>query len=198
MSGCLTRHRPDICSTTSFESIRTSTDACGSIRATARRPAIRPEYSATLLVATPSDSDSSARTSPVAASRTRAPYPAGPGFPRDPPSASTISVRIPVPPSQARFGRADQNPPALLAAEHVVGGGRPDPVEVDRVEGQVASLAAPAAQHGRPDAVLVAQLVVEREHVGGHVGGNGRAARLRLGGLSVDLLQRRVALGRQF
>ena len=65
MSGCLIFQRPDICSTTSRESIRTWTEACGSIRAAARRPAMRPEYSATLLVAMPMYSDSVARTSMV-------------------------------------------------------------------------------------------------------------------------------------
>ena len=73
ISGCLIFQRPDICSTTSRESIRARMDACGSIRAAARRPAMRPQYSATLLVAIPMNSDSVARTSIVPASRTSAP-----------------------------------------------------------------------------------------------------------------------------
>ena len=73
MSGCLTFHRPDICSTTSLESIRTSMSARGSISAAARSPAISPLYSATLLVAMPIDSDRSASTIPVSGSRTSAP-----------------------------------------------------------------------------------------------------------------------------
>lgn len=70
--GCLICHRPHICSTTSLESIRTSTSAAPS-SAAAVSPAISPWYSATLLVAVPSDSERSASTSPVSASRTTAP-----------------------------------------------------------------------------------------------------------------------------
>ncbi len=94
IAGCLIFQRPDICSTTSLESIRTWTRASGSSSRAARRPASRPRYSATLLVATPMYSAASARVSPVAASLTTAPYPAGPGLPRDPPSASTTNSRI--------------------------------------------------------------------------------------------------------
>ena len=86
-------HRPDICSTTSFESSLASTTACGSIPAAASSPAIKPRYSATLFVVMPSVCATSASTSPVAASRTTAPYAAGPGLPRAPPSASTTSRR---------------------------------------------------------------------------------------------------------
>jgi len=71
-SGCFTRQRPDICSTTSFESIRTATEA-GSNSAAARSPASSPLYSATLLVVRPSDAARSASTSPDSASRTTAP-----------------------------------------------------------------------------------------------------------------------------
>ena len=84
MSGCLIFQRPDICSTTSLESIRTSTSASGASSAAIRSPAIRPEYSATLLVATPIVVPSSASTSPVSASLSTAPYAAGPGLPREP------------------------------------------------------------------------------------------------------------------
>src|SRR5439155_16774664 len=106
----------------------------------ARRPASRPWYSATLLVVVASAAACSASTSPVSASRTTAPYPAGPGLPREPPSASTTNRR-PAPPaprwpaltrsprrrsrdstlvrsharSQAGLGRAHQDPAALLA-----------------------------------------------------------------------------------
>jgi hypothetical protein len=73
MSGCLICQRPDICSTTSLESIRTSTDALGSMVSTACSPATSPPYSATLLVARPTDSARSASSAPVSASRTRAP-----------------------------------------------------------------------------------------------------------------------------
>ncbi|KDN76703.1 hypothetical protein DF19_15810 [Streptomyces olindensis] len=53
MSGCLIFQRPDICSMTSLESIRTWTVASGSSAWAACRPARRPRYSATLFVATP-------------------------------------------------------------------------------------------------------------------------------------------------
>ncbi len=52
-------------------------------------PAIRPRYSATLLVATPMADLLSASTVPRSAENTTAPKPAGPGLPREPPSASS-------------------------------------------------------------------------------------------------------------
>jgi len=70
--GFLICQRPDICSMTSLESIRTSTWVAFS-SAAARRPAIRPWYSATLFVVVPSAAYRSSSTSPVAASRTTAP-----------------------------------------------------------------------------------------------------------------------------
>ncbi len=73
MSGCLIFQRPDICSTTSLESMRTRIVASGSMALAASRPAIRPLYSATLLVAVPMYSAASANASPVVASRTTAP-----------------------------------------------------------------------------------------------------------------------------
>ncbi|CAM5638801.1 hypothetical protein STENM223S_00030 [Streptomyces tendae] len=73
MSGCLIFQRPDICSTTSLESIRTCTVASGSSSLATRRPASRPRYSATLLVTTPRYSAASTRVSPVTGSRTTAP-----------------------------------------------------------------------------------------------------------------------------
>ncbi|SLI09280.1 Uncharacterised protein [Mycobacteroides abscessus subsp. abscessus] len=90
IAACLTFHRPDICSTTSLESIRTSTVRAPS-SAAASSPAISPRYSATLFVAMPTLSRRSASTATWSASNTTAPYPAGPGLPRDPPSASTIT-----------------------------------------------------------------------------------------------------------
>lgn len=73
MSGCLIFQRPDICSTTSLESIRTWTSASGASAYAAFSPAIRPLYSATLFVATPMYSAASASVSPLAASMTTAP-----------------------------------------------------------------------------------------------------------------------------
>ena len=54
-------------------------------------PASKPLYSATLFVATPMTSKSSATIFPF--SVTTAPYPAGPGFPREPPSAVSLNER---------------------------------------------------------------------------------------------------------
>lgn len=75
MSGCLIFQRPDICSTTSLESIRTRTctGASGNRAFAAFRPAIKPLYSATLFVATPMYSAASASVSPVTGSMTAAP-----------------------------------------------------------------------------------------------------------------------------
>src|SRR5260370_17966602 len=131
MSGCLICQRPDICSTTSLESIRTSTSAPCAVAAAARRPAISPEYSATLLVARPMLSLTSASTSPVPASSTTAPNPAGPGLPREPPSAATMRRPL-TPGSQTPFGRADQDPAAPPAAPHLVVAPRPHPAPVHR------------------------------------------------------------------
>lgn len=75
MSGCLIFQRPDICSTTSLESIRTCTwtGTSGNNAFAAFRPAIRPLYSATLLVATPMYSAASASVCAPSGSRTTAP-----------------------------------------------------------------------------------------------------------------------------
>ena len=95
MSGCLIFQWPDICSTTSLESIRTSISASGrelrgqlaarrSGRSTPRRCWWRRR----------SCVPSSAITSPVSASLSTAPYAAGPGLPREPPSASMTTVAV--------------------------------------------------------------------------------------------------------
>src|SRR5216684_44494 len=75
MFGCLIFQRPLICSTTSFESIRTSMSSTPR-RFASSRPMISAVYSATLLVACPRLLVSSARTWPSASSST-APAPAG-------------------------------------------------------------------------------------------------------------------------
>src|SRR5690606_23261110 len=193
--GCFPSRRPDICSAARLASIRPPTTASGSLRAAASRPAISPRYSATLLVAVPIGSATSASTSPPAASRTTAPNPAGPALPRDPPSAPTASLRPipgspgltapprwsaprtsrrrPPPPacapsrsppsSQPRFGGPHQDPPAVLAAQHLVGGGLANPAQRGRAQRQLAPLAPAVVQRRRPDPVLVPQLGVERQ-----------------------------------
>jgi hypothetical protein len=70
--GCLIFQRPVICSMTSLESMVTSTSVAPR-SAAAASPAISPEYSATLLVATPIEADRSASTAEPRGSRTTAP-----------------------------------------------------------------------------------------------------------------------------
>ena len=142
MSGCLIFQRPDICSTTSLESIRTSTSAVGSRSSAACRPATRPPYSATLLVARPTDAGPLGEHPPglgvphqraVAGRAGVAPRPAVrlddeaashcstpvsirssvAGAPCDAPS--TVVSR-----SQPGLGRAHQDPAAVLAAHDLV------------------------------------------------------------------------------
>ena len=60
----------------------------------------------------------------------------------------------------------------------------------------MAAFAAARAQRGRTDAPCVADLLVELEQVGGHVGGDGAALLGGLARLLVDLLERRVAARR--
>ena len=88
-SACLTFQRPFCWLTTSSESARTRTRRAPSSLAR-RSPAITPRYSATLLVAQPIPSATSARTSPAGVATT-APYPAGPGLPLAPPSVHTTT-----------------------------------------------------------------------------------------------------------
>src|SRR4051794_19531249 len=148
MSGCLIFQRPLICSTTSLESIRTSTSAEGSSSSAASRPAISPRYSATLLVAVPIDSERSATTTP--SERTSAPYPAGPGLPREPPSAST--TRRPATDLQPAVRGTDQNAATLLAAQHLVVGRRGRCPQFVAGQLQVATRAPPADEGGSTDA----------------------------------------------
>src|SRR4051794_33208141 len=204
MSGCLICQRPDICSTTSLESIRTSTLAVGSRSRAACRPATRPPYSATLLVARPTDSARSARTRPVWASRTSAPYPAGPGLPRDPPSASTMSRRLtprlrgqkwPFLPSQAGLGGADQDPAAVLAAQHAVRIGVAEGGQLVAVELDPAPLAAAGVQLGGAGGPgLLGDPVVQGQQRRRDGAGDLVAPGLVLLGRVDDVGQRRVAL----
>src|SRR4051794_23816950 len=73
----------------SSESLTTSTSVAPSARARSR-PCSSPRYSATLLVAWPSASDASSRTSPSGVETTAAAA-AGPGLPRAPPSTWTTT-----------------------------------------------------------------------------------------------------------
>src|SRR4051812_43966261 len=156
MSGCLIFQLPLICSTTSLESIRTWISASGATVRAMVRPAIRPRYSATLLLAIPMAVPSSARTRPVSASLTSAPYAAGPGLPREPPSASTTTRRTGslIDPSQAALGGTDQNAAALVAPDHVVVRGGADRRQLGVVEVEHAAGAPSSAQERSTDPVL--------------------------------------------
>src|ERR1700750_2960826 len=129
MSACLIFQLPLICSTTSRESIRTSTSASGATCWAKVSPAMRPRYSATLLLATPIVVPSSASTRPVAASLPRPRYAAGPGLPRDPPSASittrSVVSAITSPRDERRsypaLGGADQDADGIVVPDHVRG-----------------------------------------------------------------------------
>src|SRR6478672_7180933 len=162
-----------------------------------------PEYSATLLLATPIVVPSSAITLPVSASLSTAPYAAGPGLPREPPSTSMRTARwvtadIRSLRSQARLGGAHQDPRTLLAADHLVAGRPLDDRELGGVDAELAAGAAALVQRGRADAALLrAELLVERHQVLGHALDRGRPLGGRLGELGVDLGLLLVTGGRQ-
>src|SRR3954468_7679179 len=195
MSGCLIFQRPDICSTTSVESMRASTSGVGSRSNAACSPATRPPYSATLLVARPTDAARSASTRMVSESRTSAPEPAGPGLPREPPSASTISRRVTARlRSQARLGAAHENPAAVLAAHHLVRVGGPDGAQLAAVQLDPAALALPRLEQGRPGRPgLRADPVVQRQQRGRDAGGRRRPGGLVPGGGVGEVGERVVA-----
>ena len=145
------------------------------------RPAIRPLYSATLLLATPMVVPSSASTRPVSASLTSAPYAAGPGLPREPPSASMMTVpddsaRPTDPLSEVRTRIRLQSSHRITSSSAA----RPDRGDLGVVEVEVAAGAAPGAQQRGADAALaLAEPVVEREQVGRELGGHRAALRRR-------------------
>src|SRR3954447_6832591 len=195
MSACLIFQLPLICSTTSLESIRTSTSASGATCWASVRPAIRPRYSATLLLATPIVVPSSASTRPVSSSLTSAPYAAGPGLPREPPSASMTTRRTSFN-LEARLVGADQDPAAVVAPDDVVGRRRADGGDLRVVEVEHAAAAAARAQQGRAHTALaLAQAVVEREQVGRDLGGHRSAPDVDVRELVVDLLDLLVPRG---
>src|SRR5450756_2304808 len=168
MSSFLTCQRPDICSMTSLESARTSMRAAGSISAAARSPSISPVYSATLFETTPRYPARSARTAPVVGSRTSAPYHAGPGLPREPPSVSTTSRRWLIVARRSQTGvlEPDQDPPALLAPDHLLRRGTANRAQLLRVDLHPAALAAAGVQCcGTQPTGLGAHLLVERHQL---------------------------------
>src|SRR3954447_21286099 len=91
--ACLTLYWPPIWRATSSESLITSTSVAPSRRASSN-PSSSPLYSATLFVVSPMWRPSAASSCPSAGSLTTAPIPAGPGFPRAPPSTWTTSFLI--------------------------------------------------------------------------------------------------------
>src|SRR3712207_5287195 len=81
------------------------------------RPATSALYSATLLVATPMPSATSPITSPDASARTT-PMPAGPGFPRAPPSVCRV-------PFMRKRSDDDEDAAAVVAALETTFGAEP-------------------------------------------------------------------------
>ena len=150
MSACLIFQRPDICSTTSLESIRTSTSAAGSIRGQRSSPAIRPEYSATLLDALPSGAAPSQRTATGGGVADEGAVAGDPGV--APGAAVGLDDERAAHRSEAGLGGADQDAAALLAAQHLVVGGRLDAVHLDVVELELAAAATTLAQGCRAEA----------------------------------------------
>ena len=149
-------------------------------------------YSATLFVAIPmvSLTEASSRGGSRLASRTTAPTPAGPGFPREPPSQKIRMLRIAGSrPGNGRWSRArDEDGAAVVAVRDVaVGAGLADPGHLGRRDREPAPLAAccrpagPRRRHGRGPAT-----VVERQQIGRDPRGR-RRARVGLGrDLGVD------------
>src|SRR5690349_18736713 len=139
-------------------------------------------------------SPASAITSRVSASSSTAPYAASPGLPREPPSASIWTDRCVN--SDPGLRGADQDPVALLAAQHLVERRLGDRPEVGGGELQAAALAAPGPQRrGTHAALLRADLLVEREQVRGHAVGDLLALGGHLAGLLGDLAGAGVAAG---
>lgn len=92
-------------------------------------------------------------------------------------------------PSQTRIRRTDQDAAAVLAAQHGVGGGGPYVVHLRDVELKLAALAAALVETGGADAaLLLAQLVVQLEQVGGDGTGDDLTLLGHGGGLGVELL----------
>ena len=133
-----------------------------------------PRYSATLFVAVPMKPATSVRTTPVTASRTTAPNAAGPGLPRDPPSASTMSDRV-MTELQAGFGGADKDATALIAPDDLIRRRAAHLLDLARRELQPAAAAASAVQvRGSEPRLISADALVEAEQVLGNPGGDRR------------------------
>ena len=129
-------------------------------------PAISPRYSATLLVASPMYSARSASTSPVSASSSTAPYAAGPGLPREPPSASMTGRTVP----SGLRARTRRCAPGCGGTPRSAAPRRArrlrDRAEVGGVELEAAALAAALAQRGRADAALLTRGPCRRASAG--------------------------------
>ena len=69
------------------------------------------------------------------------------------------------PPSEPRLGRAHQDPTALLAAQHLIGRGCGDPVELDLVELELASSTAATREGRGADPARGTDLVVEADEL---------------------------------
>src|SRR3977135_2242862 len=189
-SGCLTFQRPDICSTTSLESINTSTSVAPSLAASSS-PAISPRYSATLLVARPIACLLSASTAPWSVDQTTVPYPAGPGLPRDPPSASTMTFMRR--PSCAGSLDPQQDCSTLRTAQHLVIGRRGDARQLSAVDLDPARAAPATLQQSGPRPAAGTLTFVHRDQICVHRGDQFITPRDTLVSQLVELCARVVA-----
>ena len=142
MSSCLIFQRPDICSTTSLESIRTSTVQSGSRVGRHAQPGDEPAVLGDVVAGDPDE------LGPLG-ERPRRSRRRAPGRRSRPARGCRASRRPPrrrSAGSQPRLGRAHQDAAALLAAHHLVRRGGPDALDLLRVELEAAALAAAAAR----------------------------------------------------
>ena len=162
MAGCLIFQRPDICSTTSFESIRTSSRASGSI-ALAR---LDPLKQSVVL------GDVVGRDPEIAPAprRVRRPSPHRSPPSRSPPARDYRASRHrprrrACGTSDSRLRRSHQDGVAVRAQQHVVGRGRADDRHVVLVELQAARPGHSPAQQRRAGAVTFPLAFVEGEKI---------------------------------
>ena len=180
MSSCLICQRPDICSTTSLESIRTSITASGSIARAARSPATRPRVLRhvvrrhTEVLGALGEDRAGRRVAHEGAVAGRA---RGCRASRRRPRRRAVA-----PPRQpfAGSGRRTRIRPHSSHRTTWLGRGLADPLDVGRVELEPAALAPAAAQRRRAEpAELAAQPVVEGHQAGVEPLGQPRALRRR-------------------
>ena len=155
MSGCLIFQRPDICSTTSLESIRTSRSASGGVLVVELEAGDQPVVLGDVVGRDADDSARSAITSPVSRVEQHRAVRRVAGV------ATRAAVGLDpdrrVGPSEAGLRGAHQDAAALLAAHHLVG--RASAIDAEVGGGQLESAAAATSltQRGCADAVLLSR-----------------------------------------